>query len=246
MNRRDYLKKQSLASIGLLFTSELCATQREGFSLDQLMGIATFKGVSTSEVQLLQKAFDAYTAMQKAALKEGIAIEAVSSYRNFDRQKAIFERKYTRFTQNDGLSPRAAFEKIIEYSTIPGTSRHHWGTEIDIIDGSKPRVGDVLVEEKFHGNGPYVKLKKWMDLNANDYGFYLVYTNDHNRKGFNYEPWHYSFKGLSKPMLDTYLGHDLKSVLRQANFKGATLLSEDLIERYIEEHVKDINPELRS
>ena len=85
-----------------------------------------------------------------------------------------------------------------------------------------------------------------MDLNANDYGFYLVYTNDHNRKGFNYEPWHYSFKELSKPMLDTYLSHDLKSVLRQANFKGAALLSEDLIERYIEEHIKDINPELRS
>jgi hypothetical protein len=47
-------------------------------------------------------------------------------------------------------------------------------------------------------------------------------------------------------MLDTYLSHDLKSVLRQANFKGAALLSKDLIERYIEEHVKDINPELRS
>lgn len=246
MNRRDYLKKQSLASIGLLFTSNLCANQKEDFSLDQLMGIATFKGVSTSEVQLLQKAFDAYTAMQKAALKEGITIEAVSSYRNFNRQKAIFERKYTRFTQNDGLSPQAAFEKIIEYSTIPGTSRHHWGTEIDIIDGSKPRVGDVLLEEKFHNNGPYVQLKKWMDVNAKDYGFYLVYTNDINRKGFNYEPWHYSFKELSKPMLDTYLNYDLKSVLRKANFKGADLLGEDLIERYIQEHIKDINPELRS
>ena len=246
MNRRDYLKKQSLASIGLLFTSELCANKQQGFSLEQLMGIATFNGVSTPEVQLLRKAFEAYLEMQDAALKEGISITAVSSYRSFARQKAIFERKYMRFTQNDGLTPQAAFEKIIEYSTIPGTSRHHWGTEIDIIDGSKPRVGDVLVEEKFHANGPYVKLKKWMDFNANDYGFYLVYTNDHNRKGFNYEPWHYSFKELSKPMLDTYLRHDLKSVLREANFKGAALLSEDLIERYIEEHIKDINPELRS
>lgn len=246
MNRRDYLKKQSLASIGLLFTSTLCANQRDDFSLDQLMGIATFEGISTPEVQLLRKAFEAYTQMQKAALKEGLSIKSVSSYRSFTRQKAIFERKYVRFTQNDGLTPQAAFEKIIEYSTIPGTSRHHWGTEIDIIDGSKPRVGDVLLEEKFHDNGPYVNLKKWMDVNAKDYGFYLVYTNDINRKGFNYEPWHYSFKELSKPMLDTYLSHDLKSVLRKANFKGASLLSEDLIERYIQEHIKDINPELRS
>ncbi|MAJ38457.1 MAG: D-alanyl-D-alanine carboxypeptidase [Flavobacteriaceae bacterium] len=246
MNRRDYLKKQSLASIGLLFTSNLCANQKEDFSLDQLMGIATFDGISTPEVQLLRKAFEAYTQMQKAALKEGISIESVSSYRSFARQKAIFERKYVRFTQNDGLSPQAAFEKIIEYSTIPGTSRHHWGTEIDIIDSSKPRIGDVLVEEKFHNNGPYVKLKKWMDVNAKNYGFYLVYTNDINRKGFNYEPWHYSFKELSKPMLDNYLSYDLKSVLRKANFKGADLLSEDLIERYIQEHIKDINPELRS
>ena len=43
----------------------------------------------------------------------------------------------------------AAIDKIIEYSTLPGTSRHHWGTDIDIIDAEPPEEGDVLLPKNF-------------------------------------------------------------------------------------------------
>lgn len=76
----------------------------------------------------------------------------------------------------------------MEYSTIPGTSRHHWGTDIDIIDANQPYKGDPLESDKFHGDGPFCALKEWMDLHANTFGFYLVYTDNDKRTGFYYEP----------------------------------------------------------
>ena len=59
--------------------------------------------------------------------------------------------------------PEAAIEKIIEYSTLPGTSRHHWGTDIDLVLGDIEVEGDLLLEEHFHQGGPYEKLRLWME-----------------------------------------------------------------------------------
>ena len=131
-------------------------------------------------------------------------IKMVSSHRDFYRQQSIWERKYIQYTEVDGMAPISAMEKIIEYSTIPGTSRHHWGTDIDIIDGNAKATGDVLVPEKFEGEGPFAPFKKWLDANSEKFNFYLVYTDYYFRKGFKYEPWHYSYAPLSIPMLQQF------------------------------------------
>ena len=86
-----------------------------------------------SSFKLQKEAFDAFQDMKKAALKEGITIKIVSGYRSFNRQKNIWNRKYNLYI-SQGLVPNEALQKIIEYSTLPGSSRHHWGTDIDIID----------------------------------------------------------------------------------------------------------------
>ncbi|MCM5663682.1 M15 family metallopeptidase [Galbibacter mesophilus] len=195
-------------------------------------------------IGLQKEAYDAYLEMQKAAKKEGIDIKVVSGYRNFDRQKAIFERKYKAYTK-DGLSPTEAINKIIEYSTIPGTSRHHWGTDMDIVDGSKNVSGSVLDPDKFHGNGPYCKLKEWLDKHANDYGFYLVYTDNPKRKGFKYEPWHFSYLPISKPMLKAYKKLDIITILKDDKLLGSEYLTEDFMEEYIKNNILDINPALQ-
>ena len=148
------------------------------------------------KVQLQDEVYQAFLAMQKAALKDGIFIEIVSGYRSFDRQRGIWNRKYDYYV-NKGLSPQEAMKRIIEYSTIPGTSRHHWGTDIDIIDRNAKRPNDVLVEKNYESSEVYEHLKKWMDTNAEKFGFVLVYTNSIQRKGFYYEPWHYSYKAIS-------------------------------------------------
>lgn len=192
---------------------------------------------------LLPEASEAFEAMASEAKKEGILVKIVSSYRSFERQKSIWNSKFSNF-KAQGMSDSKAIEKIIEYSTLPGTSRHHWGTDIDLIDTSQPAEGDVLVPQKFHQDGPYVQLRKWMDKHAESFGFYLPYTDDSSRTGFEYEPWHYSFAPLSKPMLKDYLELNHAQWILSEDLEGGEVVGKEFLESYLETHVKGINPTL--
>lgn len=195
-------------------------------------------------IKLQPETYEAYEVMRKAALKDGISIQIISGYRSFERQKQIWNRKYAKFISK-GMKPQKANEKIIEYSTIPGTSRHHWGTEIDIIDRNAHVTKAYLIEENFSDEGAYAKLKKWMDLNAEKFGFYLVYTKKSTRKGFKYEPWHYSYKGLSKRCLKYFLEIDLQLLMRNKAIHGSEFFSDDFVQKYVSENILDINPKLK-
>jgi len=243
MNRRDFSKLSALGLIAV--TLPLKAANNYLFSIpeNELLGKGTPDITKTTTYRLRPEAAVAYEKMRKAAAADGIVFKVVSSYRDYAHQNRIWERKYKRFT-NSGLSPIASIEKIIEYSTIPGTSRHHWATDIDIVDGGKKVQGDMLVPSKFHGNGPYCDFKEWMDKHANSYDFYLVYTDVSSRKGFNYEPWHYSYKPLSLGYLQEYKKLDIKTMLQTNKLMGSEHFTTPFIDRYIKENVLDINPEL--
>ena len=213
------------------------------FKKEDLLGQGKLNFYDQS-IKLIPEAGKAFVAMREAALEEGIEIEIVSAYRSYERQKFIWNRKFYSNAEK-GISLKENINKIIEYSTLPGTSRHHWGTDIDIIDGKKPKEGDLLLEEKFHENGPYVKLREWMEKNANRYGFYLPYTDSPKREGFNYEPWHYSFAPLSIPMLEEYLKLDLINLLTPNDLSGKSCIDEKFLESYINENVLGINPKLK-
>ena len=53
-----------------------------------------------------------------------------------------------------------------------------------------------------------------MDISANRFGFYLVYTKNSNRKGFKHEPWHYSYKPLSQSYLKDYKKLNISEILK--------------------------------
>ena len=240
MNRRNFL----FTSFGLASTPFWAnSLPKNPYSTEMLLGMGELP-LYKETIPLAKKAGKAFEKMQKAAKKEGVVLEIVSGYRSYDRQKAIWNRKY-KANETAGLSPEQNIKKIIEYSTLPGTSRHHWGTDVDIVDGSKPKVGDVLVAEKFHNKGPYTQLKKWMDQHAKKFGFYLPYTQNPNRKGFYYEPWHYSYAPLSIPMLNAYLKLDLNRLLIPESLEGSSSVTPEFLSRYITEHVLGIAPILK-
>lgn len=213
------------------------------YSITELMGKEDIE-LYGEGINLRKEAHDAFIEMKKAAYLDGVNLKVVSSYRNFYRQEGIWERKYLKYTEELNMSPDDAMKKIIEYSTIPGTSRHHWGTDIDLIDGYKKTTGDVLVPEKFEEGGPFEEFKKWMDENANTYGFYLVYTNDRKRRGFKYEPWHYSYAPISKPMLKTFRRKNLVRLLQEEDIIGSEFFTSGFLKTYIVDNILDINPEL--
>ena len=125
----------------------------------------------------------------------------------------------------------------MKYSTIPGTSRHHWGTDIDIIDAGPPEKGDVLLPQKFHDNGPYNTLREWMETHAKGYGFLLPYNRDENRTGFKYEPWHYTYKPVSNLYNTEFLKLDLKSIISKTKLAGKEFINEEFIKKYIKLHL---------
>lgn len=241
MERRSFIKKSGLSGMALSMMPSWALSKEFEYSILELMGKVDIELYGKS-INLRKKAHDAFVDMKKAAYKDGIDIKIVSSYRDFYRQEGIWERKYLRYTEDDGMEPLDAIDKIIEYSTIPGTSRHHWGTDIDITDGYRKVEGDVLDPSKFENNGPFVDLKKWMDENSNDYDFYLVYTDNPGRRGFKYEPWHYSYAPTSIPMLTEFRRKNILKLLQEEDFIGSEHFTNGFIKNYIQDNILDINP----
>ena len=243
MQRRFFLQKTGLAGLTLAALPQLAFAKDFEFSILELMGKADIEMFGEG-YQLRKEVNDAFLAMKKEAYSSGIDLKPVSAFRSFERQRSIWEGKFERYTDEQDMAPLAAIDKIIEYSTIPGTSRHHWGTDIDIVDGYRKVNGDVLVPSKFEEGGPYADFKKWMDQNAEAHGFYLVYTNTPGRRGFKYEPWHYSYAPISKPMLAEFRRKNIMQLLQAEDFQGSEHFTEGFLTNYIEDNILDINTEL--
>ena len=188
-----------------------------------------------------EEVYEAYELMRQAAAKEGIDIKVVSAHRSYNRQREIWNAKYKTLTLQ-GLPAKDAIQEIITYSTLPGTSRHHWGTDIDIIDNANPQSGDVLLAEKFYGDGPSSALRSWMNQNAADYGFLEVYTDHPNRKGFAHEPWHYTYHYLSKAYLEILTNHAISEIAKDEQLLGREFLDAEFFKNYTAENLLDINP----
>lgn len=242
MDRRDFIKKSSIAG-GLLFLNPVFDFDFfQDFSQEELIGKGT-PSLYGEDFKLRDEARLQFNLMKKAAKESGFNIHVISSYRSYSHQNGIWERKYKNY-RKQGFSHQQTIEKIIQYSTIPGTSRHHWGTDLDIIDGTKGIPSNPLSETHFNQGGRWHKFKLWLDENSEKYGFYLVYTNAKDRKGFAYEPWHFSYKPLSIKMLKEYKQLDIKKILQSNQLLGSENFTDEFIEKYTRENILDINPAL--
>ncbi|MEO6757878.1 MAG: M15 family metallopeptidase, partial [Saprospiraceae bacterium] len=117
----------------------------------------------------------------------------ISSTRTFAQQKTIWEGKWTRFAK-DAPAPKDRALKILEYSSMPGSSRHHWGTDMDLND---------LNNSAFEPGGKYEKVYAWLLEHAGEYGFGQPYTAG-RPNGYHEEKWHWSYLPLARPFLAQY------------------------------------------
>lgn len=156
------------------------------------------KYASRSGLYLRREALVAFKKMHAAAKKSGVHLTIRSATRNFNAQKRIWERKWQgKKILSDGTnaardikSPVKRSYKILEYSSMPGTSRHHWGSDIDLN----------AFNNRWFTTGKGLKLFNWLNTNAAKYGFCRPYTANRHY-GYQEEKWHWSYKPLSIPML---------------------------------------------
>ncbi|MDB4835502.1 M15 family metallopeptidase [Cyclobacteriaceae bacterium] len=227
----------------LFIVTLLSSFKKETYSPEVLLG-KTEPTLTGTDYRLQSQVAKDFEKMKSAALKEGINMYSASSYRGYHHQKRIWNNKWSRY-QQQGLKGLDIAKKIIEYSTIPGTSRHHWGTDFDVIDKAITNVkGDKLIARNYEQGGVYEKLGSWLKKNASSYGFELVYTNAPNRKGFKYEPWHLSHKSTSIHMYKEYQRLNWYNNLTN-DVKGKEFFTKAFIEKYTKENIQDINPILK-
>lgn len=83
-----------------------------------------------------------------------------------------------------------------------------------------------------------------MDLHANTFGFYLVYTDNDKRTGFYYEPWHYTYLPLSEGMLNEVENLPLSEVFQVEGLSGKEVFNEDFMRKYMDTFILGINSKL--
>lgn len=235
-------KRNLLCILMLLLANKLMHTQE--INTEILIGMDDSRIVSDT-ILLEKETYSAFIKMKDAAEKDGIIIKLVSGFRDFYRQQMIWNNKYKKFTNEFSLDGPTAIKEIIRFSTIPGTSRHHWGTEIDIIDKNFENEKDLLISKKYQEGGIFNSLKKWMDKNSKRFGFYIVYDDDSNRPGFEYEPWHYTYKPISDLYQREFLKLNLKSIISKTKVEGKEFINDEFIKKYIDENIMGISSHLK-
>lgn len=151
-----------------------------------------------------------FLALQAQAVEAGFDLQIASGFRGFDRQLAIWNAKASgqrQLLDSAGqalefarLSEPQLVDVILRWSALPGASRHHWGTDVDIYDaGAVP--SDYIVQltpQEVEGDGPFAAMHNWLDgqfCAGLGQGFFRPYDVD--RGGIAPERWHLSYAPLS-------------------------------------------------
>jgi LAS superfamily LD-carboxypeptidase LdcB len=165
--------------------------------------IADLYGKGSAKGGYLRKeAYDAFVKMAEAAKKDGVNLYIISATRNFHSQKTIWENKWNGNTMVEGknlttvenLEERAKL--ILLYSSMPSTSRHHWGTDMDLNS----------LNNDYFLKGDGLRIYEWLTAHAASFGFCQPYTTkaDGKRTGYEEEKWHWSYLPLSSVLLREY------------------------------------------
>jgi len=190
--------------------------------------------VAKNTLYLRKETLDAFIKMRTNALKDGVTLNIVSATRNFTSQKSIWENKWTGKTIVAGENLKTKypdgndrFKKILEFSSVPSTSRHHWGTDMDINSVDPSYFNTVKGQKEYD----------WLAKNAKDYGFCQPYSAD-RKTGYNEEKWHWSYVPLSKDFTNEY-----KKLINLKDIKG--FLGDTYVKQndVINNYVLGINPD---
>ena len=177
---------------------------------------------------------DPFLAMQADAQRDGIQIEIVSAFRDFEAQERIWNLKWrgerTLYDREGAprdhasLTPLELVDAILCWSALPGASRHHWGSELDVIDRAAVPEGyrvQLLPAEAAPG-GVFHALHCWLDVNMARYGFFRPYRSF--RGGVLPEAWHLSYAHVSTAALSALTPHLIAQAVRGSDMLGKELV----------------------
>ena len=189
---------------------------------------------------LQAKAMKAFQGLQQSAVKNGFNLQPASSFRDFARQQLIWNGKFNgeRKVHDDvgnalDLSRLDDWQKsqaILRWSALPGASRHHWGTEIDIFDP------DLLPQEKslqlepweYEKGGYFFELSEFLTENLPHFDFSLPFMQMPAEKKIGREPWHISYMPLAEKAKQLFSAEVLLQAWEKEEIGGKATLQQHL------------------
>ena len=128
----------------------------------------------------------------------------------------------------------SAVKEIMKYSSMPSTSRHHWGTDIDLNS----------LENSYFEKGEGKKIFDWLVANAFKYGFHMTYDNqiETKRTGYKMEKWHWSYMPISKQFLIQF--NEYVKCENISSFKGSKFACHPKVD-VIKNFVNGINTDFK-
>lgn len=215
------------------------------------MNIEILKGITTEHLVELQgtnillhhQVIKDFLRLKKDAYNDGFDLQILSGFRDFERQLKIWNLKASGGRQlvdeNEmplefsSLSSTEIVFAILRWSAIPGCSRHHWGTDIDVFDGKNQTLETTkLIPSETINNGPSAAMHEWLDFKIStkkSYGFYRPYSTD--RGGIAPERWHLSHHTQARRYFEAY-SHSI--------FKRNIESSEIMLKEILLEHDHEI------
>jgi LAS superfamily LD-carboxypeptidase LdcB len=151
-------------------------------------------------------ALGSFEHLRDAAADSGFVLTVLSGFRSFEQQLSIWNRKATgelAVLSSDAvpldieaLTEAQLVFAILRWSALPGASRHHWGTDVDVFDAAaKPEDYVVdLVPAEVNTGGMFAPMHEWLDARIAEntaFGFFRPYDTD--RRGVAPERWHLSY-----------------------------------------------------
>ena len=186
-------------------------------------------------------AVDAFLELKDAARSEGFDLTILSGFRSFEQQLSIWNRKATgklavldsnaRPLDINTLSEKQLVFSILRWSALPGASRHHWGTDLDIYDmAAKPEGYEVdLIPAEVNPGGMFGPLHEWLDTriaNRTAFGFFRPYDIDRN--GVAPERWHVSFAPVSSVYTRSLTPELLRETIQLADMSAKDVVLQHL------------------
>ncbi|MEP6546265.1 MAG: M15 family metallopeptidase [Gammaproteobacteria bacterium] len=200
--------------------------------------------VQDPDCALHQHVIVPFLNLRRAAAADGFDLEPQSSFRDFSRQLTIWNGKFSgqrpmsdatgRPVDVSRLSAPERVDAILLWSALPGASRHHWGTDVDVIDGcaAAPDYRVQLTPEEFAPGGPFARLSEWLEKNSARFGFFRPFRGV--RSGVQPEPWHLSFA----PVAENARRALSPAVLYRAIAAAPLLGKEEVLSRLEELHTR--------
>ncbi|EQC48042.1 serine-type D-Ala-D-Ala carboxypeptidase [Bacteriovorax sp. Seq25_V] len=192
-----------------------------------------------------KETYPKFLKLKERAKQEGIDLYVLSSFRSFENQLSIWNKKCrgekTLLDSNgtalnyDLLTDEEVVFAILRWSALPGTSRHHWGTDIDVVDKNTWPEGYhiELIPGEFSEGAMFYKMKCFFDriiAEEDGLGFFRPYEVD--QEGVAPEMWHISDFDVAQRYFNEFTLEHFLEFLDQQNAEEFLLL--DIVKNHAE------------